>query len=263
MPKVWASAFSARRRFSRGLLLCQVLLAILLATWRFSAFAAPKVGEKVIQAVKTDPVLQRGEVLPGKVKTVRDNGLVIQTKNGDGFAHISQLSDRFLGHPAELFDEQDQVTARVLRHENGFLELTLRELGTKKLKDFKVNQELNGTVTAVCGAGANVEIGAEDTAFLHVSCIQDDFLMDARERLQKGDKVKVWVKKIDHKGMKVTMLESQREKKTIAKGLRLARMEEGEMLGGEVTGVKPFGAFVNVGAEQDGLLQASASKQGL
>lgn len=262
MPKVWASAF-ARRRFSRGLLLCQVLLAILLATWRFSAFAAPKVGEKVIQAVKTDPVLQRGEVLPGKVKTVRDNGLVIQTKNGDGFAHISQLSERFLGHPAELFDEQDQVTARVLRHENGFLELTLRELGTKKLKDFKVNQELNGTVTAVCGAGANVEIGAEDTAFLHVSCIQDDFLMDARERLQKGDKVKVWVKKIDHKGMKVTMLESQREKKTIAKGLRLARMEEGEMLGGEVTGVKPFGAFVNVGAEQDGLLQVRNINEGL
>lgn len=245
------------------MLLCQVLLAILLATWRFSAFAAPKVGEKVIQAVKTDPVLQRGEVLPGKVKTVRDNGLVIQTKNGDGFAHISQLSDRFLGHPAELFDEQDQVTARVLRHENGFLELTLRELGTKKLKDFKVNQELNGTVTAVCGAGANVEIGAEDTAFLHVSCIQDDFLMDARERLQKGDKVKVWVKKIDHKGMKVTMLESQREKKTIAKGLRLARMEEGEMLGGEVTGVKPFGAFVNVGAEQDGLLQVRNINEGL
>ena len=29
--------------------------------------------------------------------------------------HISQLSERFLGHPAELFDEQDQVTARVLR----------------------------------------------------------------------------------------------------------------------------------------------------
>lgn len=72
-------------------------------------------------------------------------------------------------------------------------------------------------------AGADVDVGAERLAFLHVSCIQDDFLADARERLAKGDKVKaggegrlrggseVWVKRKDQKGLKVTMVESQRE----------------------------------------------------
>lgn len=29
--------------------------------------------------------------------------------------HISQLSDNYVGHPAELFDENDEVTARVFR----------------------------------------------------------------------------------------------------------------------------------------------------
>jgi len=263
-----------RQRFSRGLG-CQVLLAAVLATWRFSAFAAPKVGDidKVFQdrsaaattTLEKDagPSLPQGEVLTGKIKTIKDTGVVIHTKKGDGFAHISQLSDNYVGHPAELFDENDEVTARVFRHENGFLELTLKEIGTKKLKDFKVNQELNGTVTAVCGAGADVEVGAEQTAFLHVSCIQDDFLMDARERLQKGDKIKVWVKKVDYKGMKVTMVESQREKKTIAKGLKLSNLSPGDELGGEVTGVKHFGAFIDVGAEEDGLLQVRQINNGL
>eukprot|EP00434_Breviolum_minutum_P035591 symbB.v1.2.031507.t1/scaffold3660.1/size123177/3 len=252
-----------------------LLLAVILATWRFSAFAAPKVGDidKVFQdrsaaattTVEKDagPSLPRGEVLTGKIKTIKDTGVVIHTKKGDGFAHISQLSDNYVGHPAELFDENDEVTARVFRHENGFLELTLKEIGTQKLKDFKVNQELNGTVTAVCGAGADVEVGAEQTAFLHVSCIQDDFLMDARERLQKGDKIKVWVKKVDYKGMKVTMVESQREKKTIAKGLKLSNLSPGDELGGEVTGVKHFGAFIDVGAEEDGLLQVRQINNGL
>jgi len=258
------------------MLRCQVLLlAATVAAWRFSAFAAPKVGDidKVFQdrsaaattTVEKDagPSLPRGEVLTGKIKTIKDTGVVIHTKKGDGFAHISQLSDNYVGHPAELFDENDEVTARVFRHENGFLELTLKEIGTQKLKDFKVNQELNGTVTAVCGAGADVEVGAEQTAFLHVSCIQDDFLMDARERLQKGDKIKVWVKKVDYKGMKVTMVESQREKKTIAKGLKLSNLSPGDELGGEVTGVKHFGAFIDVGAEEDGLLQVRQINNGL
>ncbi|CAK9104713.1 unnamed protein product [Durusdinium trenchii] len=138
-----------------------------------------------------------------------------------------------------------------------------QEVGTKKLQEFKINEEVNGTVTAVCQAGADINVGAEEPAFLHVSSIQDNFLMDARERLQKGDKVKVWVTRIDYKGMKVTMRETQREQKTIAKGLKLSNLIPGEELGGEVTGVKPFGAFVNVGAEQDGLMKVRNINNGL
>ncbi|CAK9058766.1 unnamed protein product [Durusdinium trenchii] len=252
-------------RFPRRRLLLQwkvLLLVSLLATWmRFSAFAALKGIDK---APAKGPFHEKGQVLPGYVKAVLDNGIVIRTKDGlDGFAHIAELSDSYVDHPAELFTEKDQVSARVLRHEEDLLWLSLKEVGTKKLQEFKINEEVNGTVTAVCQAGADINVGAEEPAFLHVSSIQDNFLMDARERLQKGDKVKVWVTRIDYKGMKVTMRETQREQKTIAKGLKLSNLIPGEELGGEVTGVKPFGAFVNVGAEQDGLMKVRNINNGL
>eukprot|EP00913_Durusdinium_trenchii_P034155 g31966.t1 len=263
------------RRFPRRRLLLQwkvLLLVSLLATWmRFSAFAALKGIDK---APAKGPFHEKGQVLPGYVKAVLDNGIVIRTKDGlDGFAHIAELSDSYVDHPAELFTEKDQVSARVLRPETerqkrdyrnpgGLNTMRWQEVGTKKLQEFKINEEVNGTVTAVCQAGADINVGAEEPAFLHVTR-KDNFLMDARERLQKGDKVKVWVTRIDYKGMKVTMRETQREQKTIAKGLKLSNLIPGEELGGEVTGVKPFGAFVNVGAEQDGLMKVRNINNGL
>lgn len=45
--------------------------------------------------------------------------------------------------------------------------------------------------------------------------------------------------------------------------MRLANLVEGEELGGEITGVRPFGAFVDVGAEEDGLLKARSINNGL
>ncbi|CAJ1389915.1 unnamed protein product [Effrenium voratum] len=265
---------SARRCARRSTVLLLALFAPLLTN-----FSAPlttdveKVQQERAAGAAREPgvapakLYKAGQALQGEVKTINDNGVIIRL-NGvypflDGFAHISQLSTRYVGHPAEILDEGDEVTARVLRHSPGFLELTLREEGTKSFKDFKLNQQLEGTVLAVCRAGANVDVGAKDSAFLHVSCIQDDFAEDAREFLQKGDKVKVWVKRIDHKGMKLTMVESQKEKKAIAKGLQLANLVAGEELGGEVKAVKPFGAFVDVGAEADGLLKVRNVNDGL
>eukprot|EP00438_Fugacium_kawagutii_P008901 Skav215709 [mRNA] locus=scaffold2573:348464:358925:- [translate_table: standard] len=88
MPEVWASAFTERRRFSRGLFRCQVLLAIVLAAWRFSAFAAPNVGEKVVQASE-GALLQRGEAGLGrgdkvvvKVKSAGQKKLLLELVPG-------------------------------------------------------------------------------------------------------------------------------------------------------------------------------------
>ncbi|CAJ1332894.1 unnamed protein product [Effrenium voratum] len=221
---------------------CQVLLLALFVQQERAAGAASR--EPGVAPAK---LYKAGQALQGEVKTINDNGVIIRL-NGvypflDGFAHISQLSTRYVGHPAEILDEGDEDPA-----------------------DAPGKSSWLGSVTAGSGGsmeGANVDVGAKDSAFLHVSCIQDDFAEDAREFLQKGDKVKVWVKRIDHKGMKLTMVESQKEKKAIAKGLQLANLVAGEELGGEVKAVKPFGAFVDVGAEADGLLKVRNVNDGL
>jgi len=90
-------------------------------------------------------------------------------------------------------------------------------------------------------------------------------VMDAREFLRKGDKVKAWVKRKDarKKSLLLTMVESQLERKSIARGLTLEKLTPGDELGGEVRGVAPFGIFVAVGAESEGLVHVKRINQGL
>ncbi|CAE7490248.1 ypfD, partial [Symbiodinium pilosum] len=158
------------------------------------------------------------------VKKVLNKGIIITISPGvEGFAHVSKLREGYVGHPSEVVAEGDEVRCWVIRHTSNNLELTLREVGDKDLmRDFKIGQQLDGTVVAVCNAGADVNIGAAKYAFLHKSQIADKkWVNDAREFLQKGDKVKVWVKTKDSrkKNLRLTMIESQLERKAIAKGL--------------------------------------------
>jgi len=289
-----APSLTSRRRSPRrwhgaiGKASVTALALVALAGWHSvvgTLFAAPN-SQKVVGEVDKveaelarvraapDPELEfgrkfyaQGQALNGIVKRVLNSGIIITIKPGvDGFAHVSKLRDGYVGHPGEVVDEGDKVTCRVVSHDSQRLELTLREAGDKDLMDFKVGQQLDGTVVAVCNAGADVNIGATKYAFLHKSQIKDgQAVMDAREYLQKGDKVKAWVKRKDvrKKSLLLTMVESQLERKSIATGLKIEKLSPGDELGGEVGGIAPFGIFVSVGAESDGLVHVRRINQGM
>ncbi len=59
--------------------------------------------------------LEEGMRLPGIVTNVTDFGAFIDIGvHQDGLAHISQLADRFVKHPADVVKVQQKVTATVL-----------------------------------------------------------------------------------------------------------------------------------------------------
>ncbi|NLW17533.1 MAG: RNA-binding transcriptional accessory protein, partial [Firmicutes bacterium] len=59
--------------------------------------------------------LQPGMVLPGVVRNVVDFGAFVDIGvKQDGMVHISEISDHYIKHPAEVLQVGDQVTVRVL-----------------------------------------------------------------------------------------------------------------------------------------------------
>lgn len=200
-----------------------------------------------------------GEEIDGVVKAVRDNGLIVTLPKGDGFVHVTKITKEYLKHPGEKFNVGDAARVKVLKHTSTFLELSIKDVGRKASEFLVLGQEITGRLKGIMKDGAFVDIGAEADAFLHKSQIQtDSFVDDARLFLQSGEMVTVRVKDKDQAKtggrVQVTMKDMKDVLAPFAKGLKQADLKVGQEMGGVVTDVRPFGAFVDVGAESDGLL---------
>lgn len=118
------------------------------------------------------------------------------------------------------------------------------------LSDLRPKQRLTGKVTRVELYGAFVDIGVGAPAVLHISQLgqQVNRLADA---LSVGEEITIWVDKVDtgRNQVIVTMIEPV--------AVEWGDLREGRVYIGHVTRLEPFGAFVDIGAEKEGLVHVS------
>lgn len=120
------------------------------------------------------------------------------------------------------------------------------------LKDIKPKMKYEGKVTKVELAGAHVDIGAEQDAFLHISQIAAERpVTRVADALKEGDPITVWVKQVkpQQKLIALTMIEPP--------ALDWGDLQRRMKLTGKVVRVEDFGAFVKFGAPKDGLVPVS------
>jgi len=125
------------------------------------------------------------------------------------------------------------------------------------LGELVVGDVYKGIVKGVVNFGAFVDIGAEKDGLLHVSDFGErGFVADASKFFSVGQEVEVRLKSVESGSGRIA-LEANKEKEV---RIALEDLVVGSQVEGKIRGVASFGAFVDIGAESDGLLHISQLK---
>jgi predicted RNA-binding protein with RPS1 domain len=118
------------------------------------------------------------------------------------------------------------------------------------LTELKRKMQLKGTVVRLELYGAFIDIGVGTNAILHISKFPDR-VNRISDVLSVGDEVSVWVLNVDQDKKQVTV--------TMVAPLAVewSDLKIGQVYTGKVTRLERFGAFVDIGAEKEGLIHVS------
>ncbi|MCB8988245.1 MAG: S1 RNA-binding domain-containing protein [Ardenticatenaceae bacterium] len=119
------------------------------------------------------------------------------------------------------------------------------------LDDLKPKMQLKGVVKRLELYGAFLDVGVGVDALIHISKLGTEHVNRVADVLNVGDEVTVWVDKVDKKRQQlmVTMIEPL--------SVEWRDLEEGQVYTGTVSRLESYGAFVNIGAEREGLVHIS------
>lgn len=124
------------------------------------------------------------------------------------------------------------------------------------IQDLKPKMKLTGTVTRLELYGAFIDLGVGANALIHISKLGKDRVNRVADVLTVGDEVTVWIEKVDAEKnqIMVTMVEPL--------AVDWKDLEEKQVYTGTVSRLENFGAFVNIGAEREGLVHISELSHG-
>ena len=120
-----------------------------------------------------------------------------------------------------------------------------------KVADLQPKMKVKGTVKRLELYGAFIDIGVGTNALIHISQLSEDRVNRVNDVLNEGDEVEVWVSKVD----------TDRDQIMVSMVKPLAvdwnDLEIGQVYEGRVTRLENFGAFIDIGAEPEGLVHVS------
>lgn len=121
----------------------------------------------------------------------------------------------------------------------------------QSIDDLKPKMKIKGTVTRLELYGAFIDIGVGVNALIHISQLGKERVNRVGDVLSVGDEVTVWVSKVDpqRQQIMVTMIEPL--------AVEWSDLKDGQVYTGRVTRLENFGAFVDIGAEREGLVHIS------
>ncbi len=115
----------------------------------------------------------------------------------------------------------------------------------------EVGQHLVGKVKNIAEFGAFVDVGIAQDGLVHISELSKQKVEKVTDVISPGQEVEVWVKKIDSKRGRISL--------TMVKPviLKFKDIDDEAELDGVVTRLESYGAFIDIGADRDGLVHIS------
>jgi small subunit ribosomal protein S1 len=128
------------------------------------------------------------------------------------------------------------------------------------LEELTEGDVVRGTVSSLRDFGAFVDLGGAD-GLIHISELAWHRVKHASEVLSKGQEIEVYVLRLDYERQRIGL--SLRRLQPDPWSLAEDTITPGDVVGGEVTNVVDFGAFVRVAEGIEGLVHVSEIPGGL
>jgi len=203
-----------------------------------------------------------GAQVEGEVVSVTDFGAFVELeKDVEGLVHVSELSWGHPESPREVVSEGDKVTIVVLSCDENAHRISLSLRRTQRDPWENVDQKyprgqvVAGTVTKLTDFGAFVKLEDGVEGLVHVSEIDWGHVSHPRDALSENEAVEVKVLSADAEERRISL--SIRELKDNPWRKFLEKFAIDEIVEGEITEIKDFGAFMKITDEVDGLIHVS------
>ncbi|MEM8530452.1 MAG: S1 RNA-binding domain-containing protein [Chloroflexota bacterium] len=209
--------------------------------------------------------------LDGRVTSIALYGIFVDIGVGrDGLVHISEMSDTRIESPSDLVRIGDTVKVRVksVDPDGRRISLTMRsrerpeerkrpvkkkpEVDREALANLRVGDLVDGTVTGVAPFGIFVDIGVGKDGLVHISELSEGHIEKAEDAVHVGEVRTFKLLEIDAEGTRISLSLRRADR-----AQRLQGLETGQIIEGTVSGLAPFGAFVDIGVGRDGLVHIS------
>lgn len=204
-----------------------------------------------------------------KVSEANRGGLILELFGIQGFMPVSQLSQSHYprvegGDKDKIFEELKKFAGQELKvrvidvnQPQEKLIFSERYADTdnimKSLANYTIGDEIDGVVSGVVDFGAFVRFGENLEGLVHISEIDWQLVGHPRDVLAPGDKVRAKI--IDMQGGKISL--SLKALKTNPWDTAAEKYKKGDTAKGTVAKFNPFGAFVKLDSELQGLLHIS------
>jgi small subunit ribosomal protein S1 len=216
--------------------------------------------------LRAQELLERGEVLEARVTGFNRGGVLVPFGRLRGFvpnSHLTSVRPGLRGkrlHQAksELVGQTLSLVVIEADQQHQRLVLSERAVGQRRhqqlLEELTEGEVRTGIVTNLVDFGAFVDLGGVD-GLIHISELDWKHVNHPSEVLSVGDEIKVYVLSVDRERERIAL---SRKRLLPDPWQRVtATLDEGEVVEGTVTGVAPFGAFVEIGKGVEGLVHTS------
>jgi small subunit ribosomal protein S1 len=203
-----------------------------------------------------------GEMMEAEVREQNKGGLIVNVLGLRGFLPTSQVSRTYSSSLPELVGQRIGVkilevnrkrNRLIVSQKAAFDEDRARQRG-ELFERLKVGDEIQGRVSGLVSYGAFVNLGAAD-GLIHISELSWDRVANVADVIQVGQEVRVKVIKLDPDTSRISL--SLRQLGQDPWDHIERRYPTGAMVEGEVTKIKKYGAFLQIGDGIEGLLHIS------
>ncbi len=154
-----------------------------------------------------------GSSVHAEIRNLTNYGAFVELEPSiDGLIHISDLSwIKKVSHPSELLKKGDFVDAVVLSvdKESKKITLGLKQLSSNPWENIEASMPIGslveGIVTKITAFGAFVELDSGLEALIHVTELSDQPFGKVEDIIQKGERIKAKVIKIDPEHKKIAL----------------------------------------------------------